>query len=417
FFNIIEDVPASEGKAIWRIPRGLFADTTNRIKIYDREHPTSLEPLEFLSSTTDDFYIYDTPIITAHTKSGIACLGEDVVLTAYATGSKLGYQWYKDGQKLDGATSPQLILRNVNFTTSGVYTCEATGASVCPSDFTDKILVYVLTETNISIQPKDFYGYLGSFATFTFDVHAYELANGEISIQWYRNGLPLRDDWKYSGTRSNYFTVKDITFSDTSDYFFAIVNGRCGADTTNIVKIHIVPNIQIKPDTLYICDEDSYLNIPISVPYPISQQNYVVEFYRGNILIGSFNSSVIGMSMKLPVASLIPSDYYAIVRVPSLGVSFKTNIVKIIKVDNPPVITKNLPDQLSLKVGDELNLSIEAEGLNLHYQWYKDDRPLPSAIEPNLLITNVSTDDAGRYYCLVWNCDTVQSNVVNVNVT
>ncbi|MFN3781389.1 MAG: hypothetical protein ACK4SO_04360, partial [Candidatus Kapaibacteriota bacterium] len=44
FFNIIEDVPASEGKAIWRIPRGLFADTTNRIKIYDREHPTTLEP-------------------------------------------------------------------------------------------------------------------------------------------------------------------------------------------------------------------------------------------------------------------------------------------------------------------------------------------------------------------------------------
>ncbi len=417
FFNIIEDAPANEGKAIWRIPRGLFADTTNRLKIYDREHPTSLAPLEFLSSSTNDFYIYDTPIITAHTKSGIACLGEDVVLTAYATGSKLGYQWYKDGKKLYGATSQQLILRNVNFATSGVYTCEATGASVCSSDFTDKILVYVLTQTNISIQPKDFYGYLGSIATFNFDVHAYEFANGDISIQWYRNGQPLRDDWKYSGTKSNYFTVNNITYSDTNDYFFAIVNGRCGADTTNIVKIRIVPNILIKPDTLYICDKDSYLNVPISVPHPILPQNYIVEFYRGSILVGSFNLSVFGMSIRLPIVSLIPGDYYAIIRVPSLDVSFKTNIVKIVKIDKPPVITKDLPDQLSLKAGDELNLSIDAEGLNLHYQWFKDDMPLPSAIEPNLLITNVSTDDAGRYYCLVWNCDTVKSNVVNVNIT
>lgn len=417
YLNIIEDAPAIEGKSIWRIPRGLFADTTNRIKIYDREHPTSLEPMEFLSSSTNDFYIYDTPIITAHTKSGIACIGEDVVLTTYATGSKLGYQWYKDGKKLEGETSQQLILRNVDFSTSGVYTCEATGASVCASEFTDKILVYALTETNISVQPKDFYGYLGSLATFTFDAHMYELANGEFSIQWYRNGQPLRDDWKYSGTRSNYFTVKNISYSDTNDYFFAIVNGRCGADTTKIVKIHIVPNILIKPDTLYICDSDTYLNIPISIPYPILPQDYVVEFYRGNILVGNFNSSVAGTFMKLPVASLIPGDYYAIVRVPTLGISFKTNIVRIIKVNEPPVIIKDLPEQLSLKIGDNLNLSVEAQGLNLHYQWFKDDLPLASAIEPNLLITNVTVDDAGRYHCLVWNCDTVKSNVVNVSIS
>ncbi|MEJ5287116.1 MAG: hypothetical protein CH6_1165 [Candidatus Kapaibacterium sp.] len=417
YFNIFEDVPARDGKVEWRIPRGLFADTTNRIKISDREHPTNLEPISYVSSETNDFYIYDKPIISSHTKSGIACLGEDVTLIAYATGSKLGYQWYKDGKKIDGANQQQLVLRNVDFTTSGVYTCEATGASVCESDFSKPILVYVLTATKITNEPRDYYGYLGSTATFTFDVHLYEeLSNDAFTIQWYKNGSPIRDDWKYAGTRSNYFTIKNITFDDTSDYFFAIVNGKCGLDTTAIVKVHIVPNILIKPDTLYICDQDQYINIPIEIPFPSLPGSINVEIYRGNIMVGSFTSSPAGMNFRLPVVSLLPGDYYAIIRAPGLGASFKTNIVKIIKISEPPVITKDLPDAIALNAGEDLNLSIEAEGLNLHYQWFKDDAPLASATEPNLFISNVTTEDAGNYYCLVWNCDTVKSNVVNVSV-
>jgi hypothetical protein len=417
FFNIFEGIPAQDGKVEWRIPRGVFADTTNRIKIYDREHPISLEPVDYVSSQTNDFYIYDKPIISSHTKNGIGCVGDEIVLTAYATGSKLGYQWYKDGVKIEGATNQQLVLSNVDFTTSGVYKCEATGASVCESDFTEDILVYVLTNTKISRQPKDYYGYIGSTATFNFDVHMYEVASNAFPIQWYKNGAPLRDDWKYSGTRSNYFTIKNITYQDTSDFFYAIVNGKCGTDTTAIVKVHIVPNILIKADTLYVCDEESYLNIPIEVPFPSLPGSYVIEIYRGNIMIGRFSPSVGGISVRLPIVSVIPGDYYAIVKVPGIGNTFKSNIVKVVKIQDPPVITKDLPDAVSLKVGDELTLSIEAEGLDLHYQWYKDDKMLAAANEPTLYISEVTSEDAGNYYCLVWNCDTVKSNVVDVSVT
>lgn len=418
FMNIFEAVPAKDGKVLWRIPRGLFADTLNRIRIYDREHPTNLEPLSYLSSETGDFYIYDKPIVASHTKSAIACVGEEVTLVTYATGSKLAYQWYKDGKRIPEATNQQLILTNVDFQTSGIYHCEVSGASVCESDSTDKILVYVLTNTKISKEPKDYYGYFGTTATFTFDVHMYEeVPFGVIPIQWYKNGQPLRDDWKYAGTRSNFFTVKNITYADTSDYFYAIVNGKCGSDTTAIVKIHIVPNILIKADTLFICDDYSYLTIPIEIPFPSLPGSFVVEVYRGNIMVGSYSPSPVGFNLQLPVTSLLPGDYYAIVRVPGLGASFKTNVVKVIKISEPPVIKKDLPESITLKIGDTLNLSIEAEGLNLHYQWFKDDIPLASAIEPNLFISDITVEDAGKYYCLVWNCDTVKSNEVSVVVT
>lgn len=419
FFNIFEGIPAENGQIEWNIPRGFFADTSNRIRVLDREHPIELQPTtQYLSSESGDFYIYDKPIVTYHTPAAIACKGEVVTLDAFATGSKIGYQWYKDGKIIEGATSQRLVLQSVDFTSSGVYRCEATGASVCESDFTKDILVYVLTEDRITIEPKDYYGYMNTTATFTFDAHL----NGAppdyiVSIQWYKNGVPLRDDWKYSGTRSNYFTVSNISFQDTSDYFFAVVNGRCSSDTTAIVKIHIVPNLLIKPDTLYVCDNDQYLTIPIEIPTVILPHKYFVDLYRGNVFIGTFQSSGIGNLVNLPVVSLQPGDYWGVVRVPGLGTSFKTNIVKVIKISEPPQITQDLPPTLELKVGDNLDLSIEAMGLNLHYQWFKDDNPLTGANEPRLFISNVQIEDAGNYYCLVWNCDTVSSAMTNVSIS
>jgi len=419
YFNIFEGIPASNGEIEWNIPRGFFADTTNRIRIVDREHPVQLQPQrQYLSSESGDFYIYDKPIVTYHTPSAIACKGEDVILDAFATGSKIVYQWYKDGKKIDGATSQRLILSNVDYTTSGVYSCEATGASVCESDFTNSILVYVATPTRISKEPKDFYGYLFTTATFNFDAHLNGVpADYNVSIQWYKNGVPLRDDWKYSGTRSNYFTVNNITYDDTSDYFFAVVNGKCGLDTTASVKIHIVPFILIKPDTSYICDNDQYLQIPIEIPSVIKPFKYFIDIYRNGSFIGTYTPSVPSNVISLPNVSLLPGDYWGFVRIPELGISLKTNILKVIKISDPPKITKDLPSSISLKVGDNLDLSIEAEGLNLHYQWFKDNNPLAGAFEPRLFISSVTVDDAGNYHCMVWNCDTVLSTVANVSIS
>ncbi|MCX7880820.1 MAG: T9SS type A sorting domain-containing protein [Ignavibacteria bacterium] len=419
YINLFEGVKADKGSVQWRIPRGVYSDILNRIRILDREHPTTLDnPRRFVSSETGDFYIFDSPMIHFHTRSAIACQGENITLTTNATGSRLKYQWYKDGVRIQGATSQQLTLSRVDFQTSGVYHCEVGGASVCPSVNTDKILVYILTPTKISRKPQDYYGYPGSTAEFKFDVHFYEHVDPNVvSIQWYKNGVALRDDWKYSGTNSNHFTVRNISPSDTLDRFYAIVNGRCGRDTTNTVRIYVVPNINLRPDTLFICDKDNTVEISVEVPSVIGRKKYIVELYRGNILIGTYSPGVAGMRISLPEVSILPGNYNAIVRLTETNSSFKTNEIKVVKITEPPRITKNLPRGISLRKDEDLVLSIEAAGLNLHYQWFKNNEPLRGAVEPILKISKVTTEDAGNYHCIVWNCDTVTSTVCNVSVT
>ncbi len=420
YISLVESIPAQKGFVEWRMPREIYSERPVQLRIIDYEHPTNADETEYVQSLTDNFVIYDAPIITKHTKSALLCKNESVRLEAYGLGSLLSYQWYKDGKPIEGATSQVLEINNANYEASGVYTCEVGGASVCPSVFTKEILVYVNTSTSISRQPVDFYGELGSTAEFSFDVHALGLdENFEIYLQWYRNGNILVDNNRVSGSRSNFLSIKNITFEDTNDVYFAVVRGKCGIDTTVRVRIRTFPKISLGSDTLYVCDDKQELTIPVTIPELILDSKPVIDLYKDNMRVRSFDHGVTGViNVRLtPIGNTTIGNYWLEIRIPGQRNIIRSGIVKVIKISEPPTITKDLPSELTLKEGEDLVLEIGANGPNLSYQWYKDDMPIPRANESSFTISGVTTDDAGEYYCLVWNCDTVKSNTAKVNIT
>ncbi|MGQ9819027.1 MAG: immunoglobulin domain-containing protein [Candidatus Kapaibacteriales bacterium] len=421
FFNIFEGISASRDSIQWRIPRGRFADVLNRLRIVDPEHPTSLSPLEYLSSSTNDFVIYDSPLITYTSPSTLACKGENVTIEVYATGSQLSYQWYKDGKKIQDATNPQLILPNVNFETSAVYTCQVAGASVCNSTISEPILVYVQTQTQVSKEPLDFYGEFSSTATFSFDAHS----NGAppdyiVPIRWYKNnGIRLSDDSKYAGTASNFLTIKNINYSDTNDTYYAIVGGKCGNDTTKRVRIYILPKLTISPDEYYVCEKDQSLVIPFTIPLDLIQHNFVIDLYKdGQRLRTIGTSGATGTNIEIaPVTQSIEGTYWVVVRLINRNISLRSNSFRIRLIDRAPLITKDLPSTLTLKAGEPLNLSIEVDGPRLSFQWFKNDTEILGANSSSYSLDQVSAEDAGVYYCRVWNCDTVESSHLTLAVS
>lgn len=421
FFNIFEGVLASQGSIKWRIPRGIFADVLNRLRIVDREHLISIAPLEYLSSSTNDFFIYDSPLVTYTSSSTLACKGEDVIIMVYATGSQLSYQWFKDGKEIEGATNQQLILSNINFETSAVYTCEVSGASVCNSAISEPILVYVQTQTQVSKEPQDFYGEFGSIATFTFDAHS----NGAppdyiVPIRWYKNnGIRLSDDSKYTGTASNFLTIKNINYSDTNDTYYAVVGGKCGNDTTQRVRILVLPKLSISPDEYYVCYNNPSLVIPFTIPSELAQQDIFIDLYKDGQRIRAIGKGgTTGINIEIaPVTPSIEGTYWVVVRIINRNISFRSNSFRVRLIDRAPVITKDLPSTLTLQASEPLNLNIEADGPRLSYQWFKDDAEIVGANSSSYSLDHVSSEDAGVYYCKVWNCDTVESNHLTLAVS
>ncbi|MBI5381121.1 MAG: PQQ-binding-like beta-propeller repeat protein [Opitutae bacterium] len=68
-----------------------------------------------------------TPVITAQPQSQTALLGGTLTLQVTASGTVTGYQWYKDGAAIAGATGATLTINPVTASTAGVYTVALTG--------------------------------------------------------------------------------------------------------------------------------------------------------------------------------------------------------------------------------------------------------------------------------------------------
>ena len=67
-----------------------------------------------------------------------------------------------------------------------------------------------------------------------------------------------------------------------------------------------------------------------------------------------------------------------------------------------PDITKNL-NNVTVLIGQSLQLSCRALGTNIDYQWIKDDISIPDANSRTLKITNTMESDEGVYKCVVSN--------------
>ena len=82
----------------------------------------------------------------------------------------------------------------------------------------------------------------------------------------------------------------------------------------------------------------------------------------------------------------------------------------------PPVIVDQ-PQDTELCVGDTLNLSVNAQGSGLTYQWKKGNREIVGATSATLTIPALETSDAGRYRVVIsGGCGSVQSVRARVEV-
>jgi hypothetical protein len=73
--------------------------------------------------------------------------------------------------------------------------------------------------------------------------------------------------------------------------------------------------------------------------------------------------------------------------------------------DAPPVVTRQPPARAAQYIGESLTLSVEADagGAALSYQWRRNGREIPGAVDATLALRSVAPEDAGLYQVVVSN--------------
>lgn len=152
-------------------------------------------------------------------------------------GTTLSYQWFKDGVKINGATSEFLELPSVKNADEGKYTVEvsATGNVVgkamaisAPATLTVKPNLAITTEPDA--EKRECAG-----KTMSVSVTA---TGSNVRYQWYSNGAALTGE-----TSPSFSRIADTVTLPSEKEYFCIITSDCGTDTTIKVRFISLPAV------------------------------------------------------------------------------------------------------------------------------------------------------------------------------
>src|SRR5439155_15638968 len=136
-----------------------------------------------------------------------------------ASGTSLGYQWYKGGSALASQTSSSLTLNGVTSADAGTYSVVVSGT--CGSPLTNSASLTVNQNVAVSSGPASLTNCPGTSASFSVSA-----SGTALGYQWYKGGSAL------AGQTGSSLTLSGVSSADAGTYSVA-VSGACGSITNN----------------------------------------------------------------------------------------------------------------------------------------------------------------------------------------
>lgn len=182
-----------------------------------------------------------------------------------------------------------------------------------------------------------------------------------------------------------------------------------------------IPGIQIE-DMKPVCSNETEIQIPYEILYPEHTMEYVVYFSEEAKNVGFVDKTEYSVLpdryVTIPVPAGVPQGIYkgSIFLRCDLNPNiiseypFEIEILGAVRIIRQPV------SQVLSCEGGNFNLSVEATGDNLTYQWYHNDQKIEGATSGQYWNV-VSPETLGYYYVKVMGtCDTLVSDKANVKM-
>ncbi|MBS1756308.1 MAG: hypothetical protein JSU03_03435, partial [Bacteroidetes bacterium] len=184
------------------------------------------------------------------------CSSFPVSFTVVASGDIGGYQWYKDGNPIAGATSATYSIASVAVSDAGIYTVHITGVGACAAGITSNNAQLIVNEDIIiNTQPVASQN-LCENSTATISV----VASGTgLTYQWRKNGSVISDGGTISGTQTATLQITNLTAADAGNYDVIInsVSGACVQKFSNVSALTVKPlpvgTATVTPASQIIC--------------------------------------------------------------------------------------------------------------------------------------------------------------------
>ena len=216
-----------------------------------------------------------------------------------------------------------------------------------------------------------------------------------LTYQWYKGGVALADNTKFSGTTTTTLTITNAREAD-NDTYYVIVSGTCNNVTSN----NVIINVANEDATLKDLKVDGTTLYDFS-PTKLSYTTDVNCDQLQAILLGTPNFAGVTSITGNGTYSLTPGDnHLAITVVAQDMVTTLTYTVNIIRDCYAPRVLKDLEDAV-ICVGDTHTFEIKAEGYDLTYEWYYGSTQILGANSNTYTVTNAQPGDYELYQVII----------------
>jgi len=327
---------------------------------------------------------------------------------------KVRYTWLRgttvlqNSQRISGQGTPVLQILSVQPSDTGrTYRVIVDGA--CGSD-TSAYFSLLLPGGTFSIQPQDAEVCANERVQLTTEVKT-NVTNPTIIYQWRRNGTPITDDGRVTGTASPVLTINAVSSADTLGAYtlYVRIQELNSEFISNPVRVILKKATSIvtapsnvnacpgKPVTLTVGAQGA----AIRYQWQLNEQN-IAGATTATLTINNLNEQNIGQ--------------YRVVVTGDCGTVTSANAT--VGLIDPAKFLIEPPAQIIANPGTQLVINIPAGGqIPITYQWYKNGVPLQNETLNPFFKNNITFADSGTYYCVARNvCDSVISKSVRVKI-
>ncbi|HRP01301.1 MAG TPA: M6 family metalloprotease domain-containing protein [Candidatus Kapabacteria bacterium] len=357
------------------------------------------------------------PVISHISATELLCKDQEMLILVETEGQVMQYQWFKDGILIPGADKPLLTNKNVDFLNSGDFQCRVTNYPGWDTVYSDKIPVYVVTSSDFLRQPTTTSAKLGGKVNFSFKVHINGLpSDNYVDVKWFKNDIQLVDGSRVEGSTTDLLSLVNLQEDDFGANYRVEVTGICGttivSDNFTIEKLPDSQTIEIASE---VC-QNAVATISIDKSYFGNADNTNIEISTvpDNI---AYETKGEGQAKVIEINSGVFPDKLILIYSNKEDGSELGKIIYTFNVQHFPVLSKNLPQNLSIEEDEPLLLEVASDNYD-NIEWYKNDEHYPSLSgATKLLVSNANDTYNGVWQAKLSNrCGATNSTRCNVTV-
>jgi hypothetical protein len=400
-------VPATTTSVNWTVPDIEFAGQC-LVRVIGVDRPE-------ISAVSRQFAVGSAVTVVSQPDSRNMCVGDNYSIAAVTKGGVRNYQWYKDGVAIEGATNPLFEIKNAQFNTAGVYSCQIWGYGQCGSTRINDVHIRVGRQTQIVNQTRNAAVKIGGTAFLTVEA---EVPNEAISYQWYKGQTALADNGRIVGTSSNRLEIRNVADADLGSDYTCVVVGVCGTATSHPIRVLTSGVfIDFAANSVGICEgQKAVIESKTYANPPVGSLKMQWWFKGAPLAEGGRYSGVQTPVLTIEPATLEDIGEYTLhaelVDNKNVHAMGSVNLV----IAGTPNITQQ-PISNTVCAGEAFNLSVAATGSGaLSYQWTFNGTDIAGQNSPTLTL-DATPARAGSYAVRISTaCGSVTSNAVTVTV-